>query len=77
MQGGGSLRAHRRAGGVDMIKVVFKTPKGAYWAECERVEYVRGGGYVLENVARDSGSCRPWQWAKTPENWKIVQIGPV
>lgn len=57
-----------------MIKVVFRTPEGVYWAVCESVNYVRGSGYFMEKVARDSASHSPWQWASTPEDWKILRI---
>lgn len=64
----------RYKGDVKMIKVTFRTPEGVYWAICEELNYVRGSGYFMEKVVEDSDSHSSWQWAKTPENWKIMRM---
>lgn len=57
-----------------MIKVTFKTQDGTYWAVCEKMSYVRGSGYFIENVAEDSCSRASALWAKTPEEWKVLRV---
>lgn len=57
-----------------MIAVTFRTPEGIYRAVCEKVNYVRGSGYLMENIVEDSDSHGLWQWAKAPDNWKLIRI---
>lgn len=79
-RGENSRPAWAEAAGEDggkMIKVTFRTQEGLYWAVCEALNYVRGSGYFIEGIARDSDSCMPSQWTKTPEDWKIVCVKTV
>ena len=57
-----------------MIKATFKTQEGVYWAVCEKMRYVKGSGYFMENVVEDSSSPGSSLWSKTPEGWKLMQI---
>lgn len=57
-----------------MIVVTFRTPEGVYWVICEKLNYVRGCGYFMEKIVADGDSHHFCQWAKVPENWKIIQI---
>lgn len=44
-----------------MIAVTFMTPEGVYWAVCEKLNYVRGSGYFMENIVEGSNSRSLWQ----------------
>lgn len=57
-----------------MIVVTFRTPEGVYRAMCEKLNYVRGSGYFMENIVEDSDSRGLWQWAKAPESWKLLRV---
>lgn len=70
----GALPGAGREDGCSMIKVTFRTQEGVYWAVCETLNYVRGSGYFMEGVVKDSDSRAPGRWAKTPENWKIERV---
>lgn len=56
-----------------MIKVTFQGQDGVYWAVCESVSYILGGGYLLDSVQKDNCGG-PHRWVKVPENWKIMLI---
>lgn len=57
-----------------MIKVTFNTQSSIYWAVCEAMTQLDGGGYLLDSLQEDSLNRGPLPWAKTPENWKIVLV---
>lgn len=57
-----------------MIVVTFRTPEGLYRAMCEKLNYVRGSRYFMENIVEDSDSRGLWQWAKAPESWKLLRV---
>lgn len=60
-----------------MIKVTFKTQDGTYWAICEKVRYVKGSGYFMERVAKDSCSIVSAAWSKTSEEWRLLSVEEV
>lgn len=60
-----------------MLKVVFKTQDGVYWAVCEKISYVQGSGYFIESVAEDSCSSAPGAWSKTAADWKLLSVKEV
>ena len=57
-----------------MVKVTFPGQDGVYWAVCERVSYVDGHGYILDNMQIDSVGVGPHPYVKTPESWRIILV---
>lgn len=59
-----------------MVKVTFQSQDGIYWAVCESVSRIKGGGFgfLLDGIREDSCGRGPHPWAKVPEGWKIMFV---
>ena len=50
-----------------MVKATFRSRDGVYWAVCESVSQVQGGGLLLDSLQKNSSGGGPYPWAKVPE----------
>jgi hypothetical protein len=57
-----------------MVKVTFRSQDGVYWAVCESVRRIQGGGFLLDSVREHSSGGGPYPWAKVPEGWEIMFV---